>query len=231
MTAATRVKDTAIVKPVVYGSIAFFLGKKAVDSHSHRWSIYLRGLEDEDLSYFVKRVEFTLHPSCQIPLVVCEEPPYVVTQTGWGEFDARITIVLKDENETRVNIIHQLRLYPPGVSATNTNALMRKPVVNEHYEEIIFHEPTQDLHALLLEEPTRKGVSPPELIPYFTQISETDSMKQVVAAQSFVNAEMQKTLAGLASLQEEIELAKATKKEQKPQPVPQPLPPGVAPSQ
>jgi YEATS domain-containing protein 4 len=271
---ARRVEGAAVVFPLVYGSVAFFLGKKAAEGVTHRWSIYLRGLEDEDLSWLVRRVVFTLHPSCQVPVVTCEAPPFVVTQTGWGEFDCKISLILRDEAETVVDIIHQLRLYPPGVTAASSSALLKKPVVNEHYEEVIFHEPSEQLHKLLLghkwrrpigaptqgqssssaasataaaaaaaataaaaaaaasaaaagaaaatDDPqaagmddegdpfvptdggVRRGVSPEQIAPYFSKISEVDSMRALVAAQGFVSKEIERTVLELAAAQEQL---------------------------
>ena len=52
--------------PIVYGSIATWLGKKnapGASEHTHRWMVYVRHVDDKDLSYAVSRVDFTLHPS------------------------------------------------------------------------------------------------------------------------------------------------------------------------
>ena len=55
--------------PFVYGSIAFWLGKKAnTGEHTHKWSVYVRHARDKDLSYAVERVEITLHPSFANPV-------------------------------------------------------------------------------------------------------------------------------------------------------------------
>lgn len=74
----------ALFVPIVYGSIALWLGKKAshtnVGEHTHKWSIYLRHAADADLSYAVARVEIMLHPSFANPVrgacacVDCVEP-------------------------------------------------------------------------------------------------------------------------------------------------------------
>lgn len=48
---------------------AFWQGKNIPDSqHSHKWTVYLRGLENEDLSYFIEKVSFTLHHSFAEPV-------------------------------------------------------------------------------------------------------------------------------------------------------------------
>lgn len=50
------------------GSIAFFLGKKADEFATHRWTLFVRGPQDEDLSTFVEKISFTLHPSFPDPI-------------------------------------------------------------------------------------------------------------------------------------------------------------------
>ncbi|GBG23849.1 Transcription initiation factor TFIID subunit 14 [Hondaea fermentalgiana] len=192
-----------VVRPIVYGSVAFFLGKRSTEDATHEWSIYVRGLDDEDLSYMIRRVIFTLHPSCQVPVVTCDKPPYVVTQSGWGEFDAKITVVLRDEDETSFDMIHFLRLYPAGSSAANVATLKKKPVVEERYEEIIFHEPTEAFYKTLSEHDINKlprNVSPEQLRPCFTTVSETECMKSLVAAQKFVSQEIDRTCQELSEM-------------------------------
>lgn len=194
-----RLTGQTLCRPVVYGSIAFFLGKRATEGNSHKWSIYVRGLEDEDLSSFVKRVVFTLHPSCAVPVVTCEAPPYVVTQTGWGEFDVKVTMVFRDEEESSVDMIHTLKLYPPGGSTTNV-AVLKKPVVSERYEELVFHAPSDAFGAMLAaydKATTRKDVSPEELRACFTKVSEVDDMKSIVAAQAFITQELDRACSKL----------------------------------
>lgn len=60
--------EETLYKSFVIGSIAHWLGKKAEESRSHEWTIYLRASNpDEDLSKFVKKVVFNLHPTLQPP--------------------------------------------------------------------------------------------------------------------------------------------------------------------
>ena len=59
---------SSISKSLIYGSISFWLGKKADSSTSHKWICYIRGPNGEDLSYFIQKVVFYLHPSFQEPI-------------------------------------------------------------------------------------------------------------------------------------------------------------------
>lgn len=96
---SNRLLNTTVCLPLVYGSIAFFLGKKADEYHTHKWCLYLRGPNDEDLSVCIQKVVFQLHPSFAQPVRELTEPPFEVTERGWGEFEAQIRIVWKDPAE------------------------------------------------------------------------------------------------------------------------------------
>lgn len=94
-----RLENTTACLPIVSGSVAFYLGKKADEYQTHQWTLYLRGPRNEDLSLAVSKVVFQLHPSFAQPTRELTEPPYEVTERGWGEFEAQIRIFYKDPSE------------------------------------------------------------------------------------------------------------------------------------
>lgn len=103
------------------------------DFHTHQWTLYVRGPNNEDLSSCISKVIFQLHPSFAQPIREVYQPPYEVTEKGWGEFEAQIRIVWNtasdnnnmagnDNNETIIETMnpneqsiilnHFIRLYP-----------------------------------------------------------------------------------------------------------------------
>ena len=111
----------------------------------NRWSCYVRGLNNEDLSYFVKKVVFQLHPSFPDPVKVIEKYPFEIHQTGWGEFSIDIKIFFNDPAEKPVDMTHFLKLHPdPGIQPST-----KKPVISEKYDEIVFSEPTEHFAYIL----------------------------------------------------------------------------------
>jgi YEATS domain-containing protein 4 len=94
-----RLEKTTACLPIVYGSVAFCLGKKADENSTHQWTLYLRGNTNEDLSHCIQKVIFQLHPSFAQPVRELTAPPYEVTERGWGEFEAQIRIIWKDATE------------------------------------------------------------------------------------------------------------------------------------
>ena len=98
----SRLDRTTVCLPIVHGSVSFYLGKKAENKNeyqSHQWTLYLRGLNNEDLSPCIEKVVFQLHPSFAQPIREYKHPPYEVTEKGWGEFEAQIRIHWKDPSE------------------------------------------------------------------------------------------------------------------------------------
>jgi len=143
-----RVENTTIACPIVYGSIAFYLGKKAEEYSTHRWTLYVRGPQDEDLSTFVEKIAFTLHPSFPDPVRVITTPPFEISETGWGEFEAGIRIFFRDNSEQPIDLFHQIRLYPPS---TQPQLNSKKPVVSESYDEVLFTSPTRQFYDQLMQ--------------------------------------------------------------------------------
>lgn len=94
-----RLENTTACLPFIYGSVAFYLGNKADDYNTHKWTLYLRGPSNEDLSVCIAKVVFQLHPSFASPVRELTSPPFEVTEQGWGEFEAQIRIVWKDTSE------------------------------------------------------------------------------------------------------------------------------------
>lgn len=96
---STRLSQTTACLPIVYGSIAFYLGKKADEFQTHEWTLFVRGPNHEDISAAISKVVFQLHASFAQPVRELTQPPFEVTERGWGEFEAEIRIVWKDSTE------------------------------------------------------------------------------------------------------------------------------------
>ncbi|KAF5727845.1 hypothetical protein HS088_TW22G01542 [Tripterygium wilfordii] len=146
-----KLKDVEISVPIVYGNIAFWLGKKANEYQSHKWTVYVRGATNEDLGVVIKRVVFQLHSSFNNPTRVVESPPFELSESGWGEFEIAITLFFhNDVCDKPLNLFHHLKLYPEDESGPMS---MKKPVVVESYDEIVFPEPSEGFLARMQNHP------------------------------------------------------------------------------
>jgi YEATS domain-containing protein 4 len=64
-------KESPFRRPIVYGSTSRPVTPQDTlsdPSHSFIWTVYLRGVDGEDISYFIDKVEFKLHESFASPI-------------------------------------------------------------------------------------------------------------------------------------------------------------------
>ncbi|CAH0406284.1 unnamed protein product [Chilo suppressalis] len=196
-----RVKGLVIVKPIVYGNVARYFGKKREeDGHTHQWTVYVKPYANEDMSAYIKKVHFKLHESYANPNRIVMKPPYELTETGWGEFEIVIKIYFHDPNERPVTVYHILKLFQSPVTE-GAPPIVGRALVSESYEEIVFQEPTQLMQHLL------NSVKPITNGPWthdtnFEEKKEK-TLEKIIAAQSKVRNE-------ISELKEKLHLAKET---------------------
>jgi YEATS domain-containing protein 4 len=74
-TAGKRVKGCQIFRPFVYGTTARPFDAvnnpkpaNVPTDHTHSWQVFVKGIDDTDITYWLKRVQFKLHESIPNPL-------------------------------------------------------------------------------------------------------------------------------------------------------------------
>eukprot|EP00596_Hydrurales_sp_CCMP1899_P002451 CAMPEP_0119038008 /NCGR_PEP_ID=MMETSP1177-20130426/6654_1 /TAXON_ID=2985 /ORGANISM="Ochromonas sp, Strain CCMP1899" /LENGTH=282 /DNA_ID=CAMNT_0007000007 /DNA_START=195 /DNA_END=1043 /DNA_ORIENTATION=+ len=150
----------------------------------------------EDMSCFISKVVFTLHPSFAAPIREILEPPYQVSEFGWGEFEAGIRIFFRDPEEQPIDLIHQIKLYPIGPEGADLISQMsgpappnsKRPVVSEHYDEVVFTDPTENFKRLLMlysaDQTEREDVPGVE---FYTKFDDRADLEQLAFVQDYVN--------------------------------------------
>ncbi|TLD31216.1 hypothetical protein PspLS_02149 [Pyricularia sp. CBS 133598] len=156
-----RVKGTSVHRPFIYGTTAKpFDDEKnpkppgVPDDHTHSWQVFVKGVEDTDVTYWLKRVQFKLHESIPNHIrMVDSEPgkPFVVNETGWGEFEIAIKLYYVPESgEKPQTLYHHLRLHPYGRTDAEKDAMRASGEVTAWtYEEQIFNEPYEVFYDVL----------------------------------------------------------------------------------
>ncbi|CAI4036001.1 hypothetical protein SMKI_14G2130 [Saccharomyces mikatae IFO 1815] len=167
-TVSKRIKTLSVSRPIIYGNTAKKMGSvkppNAPAEHTHLWTIFVRGPQNEDISYFIKKVVYKLHDTYPNPVRSIEAPPFELTETGWGEFDINIKIYFVEEaNEKVLNFYHRLRLHPyinPLSNSTNGNEQdttnhngKDAEVSSVYFDEIVFNEPNEDFFRILMSRP------------------------------------------------------------------------------
>jgi YEATS domain-containing protein 4 len=85
-------KQIKIIKPIVYGNTAYALPQKLPNGHTHKWRLYIRPyIHSDDLSKYIRKVQFKLHESYPNPIRVTDLTPFELEETGWGEFEAQVS--------------------------------------------------------------------------------------------------------------------------------------------
>lgn len=118
-----------------------------------------------------------------------EGVPFEVSETGWGEFQLGIRVVFHDPHQKPLSLVHHLKLYPTSEEAAAMQVRSSRPVVSEHYEEIIFDPPTAAMAEVLIKEPQYQDLS---ASPRYAEISklETDELKRIEAAIAMVQSQL-----------------------------------------
>ena len=193
-------------KGFVLGSIAYPLPKgKADDSKSHEWTVYVRAANpDEDPSLYIKKVVFHLHPTLQPPSRTLDTAPFEVTEQGWGEFEISVQIFFHDSKERPVDMLHQLKLYPPNDAPASAVA---KPVVAERYDEFVFNSPSDALRQRLAADvvPSPKGYKHSAHAKHFTDFDEGAAPDRLQEIYTHITAQLQEASKRRRLLDEENE--------------------------
>lgn len=167
-TVSKRIKTLSVSRPIIYGNTAKKMGSvkppNAPAEHTHLWTIFVRGPQNEDISYFIKKVVFKLHDTYPNPVRSIEAPPFELTETGWGEFDINIKIYFVEEaNEKVLNFYHRLRLHPYTNLVPSSNNGNEQNTIDHnskdaevssiYFDEIVFNEPNEEFFKILMSRP------------------------------------------------------------------------------
>lgn len=83
----------SISLPIVVGNTSQWLGEKAPPTANHRWTVYVRGVNNASLNGVIEHVTFVLHPSFGARAQqTVSKPPFLIEEVGWGEFDVTLYI-------------------------------------------------------------------------------------------------------------------------------------------
>ncbi|KAJ2892897.1 putative yeats family protein [Zalerion maritima] len=171
--AGKRVKGTQISRPFCYGTTARPFDPVSnpkpagvPDDHTHSWEVYVRGIDGADITYWLRRVQFKLHESIPNHVRMIEGvqgQPFVVKETGWGEFEISIKLYFAAEsNEKPQTLYHHLRLHPYGKTDQEKEATGKNnEVISWCYEDLLFNEPYEAFYETLTSGARPKGTPAP----------------------------------------------------------------------
>ncbi|KAI2618695.1 yeats family-domain-containing protein [Hypomontagnella submonticulosa] len=172
--AGKRVKGVQIYRPFIYGTTARPFNDtdnprpaSVPADHTHSWQVFVKGVDDTDIFYWLRRVQFKLHESIPNHLRTIDaetimkenegkpaaqrQKAFVVNETGWGEFEITIRLYYDSRSsEKPQTLYHHLRLHPYGRTEAEKEAMRNGgEVVAWVYEEQLFNEPFEDFYKVL----------------------------------------------------------------------------------
>ncbi|CCC10593.1 hypothetical protein SMACR_06465 [Sordaria macrospora] len=164
-----RVKGVQIFRPFVYGTTARPFDEKTnpkpagvPDDHTHSWTVFIKGIDNVDITYWLRRVQFKLHESIPNHVRMVEGikgQPFQIHETGWGEFEITMKLYyVPESSEKPQTLYHHLRLHPFGRTEEEKEAMRLNggEVISWVYEEQIFNEPYEPFYDILI-----SGALPP----------------------------------------------------------------------
>lgn len=157
-----RNKGTQVIRPFIVGSTAVPFNETTnpkpagvPDNHTHSWRVFVKGLEDTDITYWVRRIQFKLHESIPNHVRMVEgQPgkPFEVSDTGWGEFEVAVKLYyINESGEKPQTLYHYLRLHPYGRTEEEKQQMIMEngEVISWAYEEQLFNEPFDAFFRIL----------------------------------------------------------------------------------
>ncbi|KIY70382.1 yeats-domain-containing protein [Cylindrobasidium torrendii FP15055 ss-10] len=243
-----RVRGISIHRPIIYGNTAVVLTqqerealrREGKESHTHRWTVAVRSAASkpdsgivggaDDISTYIKRVNFKLHETYPTPNRVVDAPgPFEITETGWGEFDVFIRITfIPESGEKPHSFYHHLKLHPwnetnePEIPPLE-EAIRAGPVHAWQYDEVVFNEPYNNfLQTLTAHPPTPLPLIKRRPAPYhsahtaslpdtkmpgtpeYNQLMIEDEAERLRNATAAINADSERTKALTAAKEKEL---------------------------
>lgn len=130
-------------------------------------------------------------------MIAVEQPPFEVSETGWGEFEIMIKIHFHAAaNEKPVVLYHHLRLHPYEDDVNGQPWPKEKPVLSLLYDELVFNEPTDALYqifsehnALQINLPNKKSIKDSTAPLFSTQLEQAEN-ERLDNAQQTVNQQI-----------------------------------------
>jgi YEATS domain-containing protein 4 len=168
--------------PFVYGSESVLLEQPLENGHTHKWSVYVRGIGSEPPPFVVT---FKLHETYDVPNRTFAQPPFLVKESGWGEFDIQIKIQVGDKS---VQLSHRLQFYPHSVTGEQGTTHPGQVLTSEHYDEVLLLDPPPHVAAYQTGQP--KTFTPQLEHQILTQLQQANTLVQTAIHQ--VNQQISK---------------------------------------
>uniref|UniRef100_A0A0C9QL67 Mllt3 protein n=1 Tax=Fopius arisanus TaxID=64838 RepID=A0A0C9QL67_9HYME len=102
------------------GHVSTLRPRTTLEGYTHDWEVFVRGIDNADISQYIEKVVFQLHETFPKPKRTFKDAPYVLKESGYAGFVLPIYIYLKNKDEPkRIEISYDLTLQPSGPAINN----------------------------------------------------------------------------------------------------------------
>jgi len=186
-----RLRGQVVYRRLVKGTVATRLVTPTEGGLTHQWRVYVAGPGNLDVSGWVSKVVFHLHGSFLEPDRTITQPPYEVTEYGWGEFEIGFSIWFADASEPPAKGTILLHLFKFGAAKTE---ISMEPVFNESYEVMTFKDPTQSFFNLLRQLPEPTELPPVREWAPPAEMEEDKVLQRLTEAEKMVKERLKETV-------------------------------------
>uniref|UniRef100_A0A914KVP5 YEATS domain-containing protein n=1 Tax=Meloidogyne incognita TaxID=6306 RepID=A0A914KVP5_MELIC len=97
----TSPQSRSLVRLLI-GNVSKFLPEKTSTDFTHKWTVYVRAVGPEQFTdrSFIRKIVFRLHESFTNPEREVSNPPFEVSECGFGSFDMVITIYFAGQKKS-----------------------------------------------------------------------------------------------------------------------------------
>ncbi|KAG9395947.1 hypothetical protein J8273_2296 [Carpediemonas membranifera] len=139
-------------KSILFGNVTRRLDTSVEpEAFTHEFTVFVRGFDNQDLSYLLKSVEVLLHDSMDRPHRVLRKPPFETSCMCFAESEIAVTLNFVDEAMCAPVTIRFVCFLHPQVSTIRPDFF-----VNQLADTLIFPFPPVQFERILLGGPTSK---------------------------------------------------------------------------
>lgn len=131
----------AVQVNLVLGHTACWRKKPTQEGFTHDWTVIVRGEEGCEVRHFVEKVVFYLHESFAKPKRVVKEPPYQVSESGYGSFTLPVEVIFRNKEEPR-KVMFEYDLLLPNLDDP--------PISQMRSECLTFQNPSEEFRVKLI---------------------------------------------------------------------------------
>ncbi|KAF2366757.1 YEATS protein [Trinorchestia longiramus] len=156
---------SAVAINIQIGHTARVLTQSTEEGYTHEWSVCVQGQDNRSITQFVEKVVFILHESFKKPRRTLKNPPFKITERGYGGFNLPVEIYFRSNCEETRKTRFEYDLFLQEISGL--------PINHIRTERVTFFSPLEEFRKRLLDSggeivTSEAGLTSPSSVPSTT---------------------------------------------------------------